>query len=171
LLNITGSLNVQSSAGNPLVLRLASLTSSNTPGPLAGFNKFTNYTWTIATASGGIANFVTNKFGFDTSSFANDFSGGQFALNVSGNSLLLNYLAAPLVFPRFTALAPANGGALSLSATGGANQAYVLLGTTNLAPASWSPLATNSADATGLVQFSTPASTNSPAGFFRLTTP
>jgi hypothetical protein len=171
LLNISGALNVQATPGAPFTLKLASLSSGSSPGPLAGFNKFRNYTWTIAAASGGLSNFATNKFAFDTSAFLNDCSGGGFAVNLSGNSLLLNYLAAPLVFPQFTSTAANNGGVLQFTATGGANQTYVLLGTTNLPATLWMPLATNTADATGLVQFSTPASTNAPAGFFRLSTP
>jgi autotransporter-associated beta strand protein len=87
LLNITGALNVQSTSGSRFTIKLVSLTSSNAPGPLAGFNKFTNNTWTIATASGGVSNFATNKFVLDTSAFSNDCSGGAFALAVAGNNL------------------------------------------------------------------------------------
>jgi hypothetical protein len=160
---------VQATSVTPFILKPVSVASGNTPGLLASFNKFANCTWTIATAS-SISNFATNKFALDTSAFANDFSEGAFAVDISGNSLVLKYVAAPLAYPRFTSVATARGG-LQLGGTGGAGQAYVLWGTTNLAPAGWMPLATNLADANGVFQFSDAQVTNYPARYYRIKNP
>ena len=162
---------MQASSGTPFTITPVSLTPSNAAGKLANFTKFTNYSWTIATASGGIANFATNNFAVDTSAFANDFTGGGFAVGVSGNSLVLKYLAAPLVYPQFTSLASTANGGMSLSGVGGAGQAYVLMGTTNLAPPGWLSLATNIADTNGLFQFTDSQATNYSTRFYRITTP
>jgi hypothetical protein len=170
-LSITGALTVAATPPSPFIIRPVSLTPGNTPGPLSGFNKFNNYTWSIATPSGGLLSFATNDFLVDVSSFANDFSGGRFAVAVSGNSLLLNYIAAPLIYPRFTNVVVLAVGGTQLSGSGGAGQAYVLLASTNLAPATWLPLATNLADSSGIFQFTDPQATNSPQRFYRLTSP
>jgi hypothetical protein len=171
LLNITGALNIQATSGNPFIVKVVSLTSSNTSGRLANFNKFISYTWTIATASGSISSFASNKFSLDTSAFANDFTGGSFAVGVSGNSLVLNYFAAPLVYPRFTAVSSLGAGGMQLSSTGGAGQAYVLFASTNLALPTWIPIATGIAGANGLFQFTDPQATNWPQRFYRVTSP
>ena len=95
-LAISGSLKIQSTTANPFTIKLVSLTSSNTPGAVAGFSKFTDYAWTNATTTGGILNFAANKVALDTSSFSNDFSGGSFSVGVSGNSLVIQYTRALL---------------------------------------------------------------------------
>jgi autotransporter-associated beta strand protein len=168
---LTGGLNVQSSIGSKFTLKLVSLTAGNAPGPLATFSKFANYTWTIATVSGGVSNFATNVFALDTSAFGNDFTGGAFSLARAGNNLLLNYTAAPFVRPVFSSLAGVGTGWMQLGGTGGVGQAYVLLGTTNLTPAVWIPLATNMADINGLFQFRDGQATNFPTRFYRIATP
>jgi autotransporter-associated beta strand protein len=170
-LNITGALNVQATAGAPFTVKLASLTAGNTPGPLGSFNKFRNYTWTIATASGGVQNFATNSFALDTSSFSNDFSGGAFSLAVAGNNLVVNYKAAPSVPPWFSAIASLGSGGMQLGGTGGVGQVYVLLSATNLAPSVWIPIATNTANANGVFQFTDPQATNYVERFYRAVSP
>jgi autotransporter-associated beta strand protein len=171
LLNITGALTVAATSGSPFTVKLVSLGAGNVPGAVTNFYKFTNCAWTVATASGGVANFATNKVVLDASAFVNDFSGGTFGLAVAGNSLVLNYKAAPLVWPRFTGTASAGTAGMQLTATGGVGQAYVLFGTTNLAPANWLPLATNTAGTNGAVQFADPQATNYPQRFYRITSP
>jgi autotransporter-associated beta strand protein len=171
LLNITGALTVAATSGSPFTVKLVSLGAGNVPGAVTNFYKYTNCAWTVATASGGVANFATNKVVLDASAFVNDFSGGTFGLAVAGNSLVLNYKAAPLVWPRFTGTASAGTAGMQLTATGGVGQAYVLFGTTNLAPANWLPLATNTAGTNGAVQFADPQATNYPQRFYRITSP
>jgi autotransporter-associated beta strand protein len=171
LLNITGLLNVQATGGNKFTIKLNSLTSGNTAGPMANFNKYANDNWTIATASSGITNFSTNVFSLDTSGFANDFSGGRFALAVSGNNLVLSYLGAPAP-PVFTGVTRMGNGGMQLSGTGVAGQNYVLQGATNLLPTIlWTPIATNPADTNGFFQFTDPQATNYLRRFYRVTTP
>jgi autotransporter-associated beta strand protein len=169
-LNLSGALTVVATSGSPFTVKLVSLNAGNTPGLLTNFNKFTNYAWTVATASGGVANFATNKFTLNTSAFANDFTGGSFAVVVAGNNLVVNYTAALLVSPRFTATAAGAAG-MQLVATGGVGQAYVLLGATNLAPAVWTPLVTNAAGTNGAVLFADPQATNYSQRFYRLSLP
>ena len=171
-LNLTGNLNVQSSAGSRFTIKLVSLTSSNTPGLLAQFNKYTNYTWTIATASGGVSNFATNKFALDTSSLSNDFSGGAFAVALAGNNLVINYTAAPAVASPFQiSMATWGSGGMQVGGTGTVGRIYILLATTNLAPAVWSSVATNPADGNGVFQFADVQATNYNRRFYRVVTP
>lgn len=170
-LNITGALNVQASPGSPFTIKLVSLTSSNTPGPLAGFNPFACYTWTIASAS-SVQNFATNKFLLDTSAFSNDWSRGGFTVALAVSNLVLNYLAAPSLTPRFIGSPALSLSGVQLGGTGLPCQAYVLQGATNLTPTIvWTPLATNRADTNGLLQFTDPQGTNYPQRFYRIITP
>jgi len=50
-------------------------------------------------------------------------------------------------------------------------QAYVLLTSTNLSPANWIPIATNTADTNGLFQFTDPQATIYGQRFYRLSIP
>ena len=64
------------------------------------------------------------------------------------------------------------GGGFALTGTGTAGQAYVLLGASNLVPpVVWLPLATNSADTNGSINFNDPQAVNRSQRFYRLTTP
>jgi autotransporter-associated beta strand protein len=92
-LDVTGTLNVQATPGNQFTVRLASLDSSNAPGPLAGFNPLADYLWTIATAS-AVQNFAADKFVLDTAGFSNAFM-GTFSLANMGTNLVLAYNPAP----------------------------------------------------------------------------
>jgi autotransporter-associated beta strand protein len=96
-LSIAGTLNVQATAGSKFTVKLVSLTASNTPGPITGFNTTASNSWTLATASGGVLNFDSAKFSVDASAFSNDFTGGSFLVATQGNSLVLNYLPPPVV--------------------------------------------------------------------------
>ena len=65
-----------------------------------------------------------------------------------------------------------SGNNLGLSGTGGvANAFFILLGTTNLAPANWTPRLTNQFDGTGNFNFTNPLDPNSPQEFYRLQLP
>lgn len=48
---------------------------------------------------------------------------------------------------------------------------YIMQGTTNLAPANWTPLATNLADGNGSFQFTDPRVTDCPSQFYRIVSP
>ena len=73
--------------------------------------------------------------------------------------------------PAFGAIS-VSGNNLGLSGTGGvANEFFILLGTTNLAPANWTPLLTNQFDGAGNFNFSNPLDPGWPQGFYRLQLP
>jgi len=132
LLNITGSLDIMSASTNAFTIDLVTLTSSNTPGVMSNFNKTLNYSWPIATASGGILNFNTNNFILNLSGFANDYSAaGTFSLDAIGNSLVVNYITTTLSPPTITG-ATVLGGHFLLSFTGPNTQDYTVLTSTNL---------------------------------------
>jgi hypothetical protein len=57
-----------------------------------------------------------------------------------------------------------------MAGTGLMGQAYVLLGTTNLSPANWRPVATNVADINGVFQFND-STVNAPQRFYRVQQP
>jgi autotransporter-associated beta strand protein len=100
---------------------------------------------------------------------ASDLVWDASALATSGTILVV---AAPQsIPPGITGLGWSAGAGFSLTATGGFNEAYVLLATTNLSPATWLPLKTNQADDGGAVQFADPDATNHPQRFYRLGTP
>ena len=61
--------------------------------------------------------------------------------------------------------------AFTLTATGAVNQSYVLLTATNLPAATWIPLLTNRADASGVIQFTDLEATNYSRRFYRLSSP
>ena len=67
------------------------------------------------------------------------------------------------------AVAPGNGGGLTLNLTGAPGQAYVLETTTNLnLPVTWLPIATNMLGTNGLWQFTDPQATEFTQRFYRL---
>ena len=166
---VTGPLNVQAAPGNPFTVRLVSLTGSNTPGLVPDFNKFTGYSWTIATASGGVLNFATNNFVLDASSFSNDLSGG-FSLVTQGNSLLVRYTPV-LVAPTWSGYGPWNGTSFPLVFSGPNGQTYRVLTSTNasLPMAGWTQLTNGTFGASPIV-FTDSAATNS-ARFYRIASP
>ena len=92
--NITGSLTITATALNPFNIDITSLTLANTAGSVHDFADLTSYSWTIATASGGISGFDVNAFNLNTSAFQNAFT-GNFSLSTIGNDLVLNYTAVP----------------------------------------------------------------------------
>lgn len=93
-LNITGALSITASAGNEFTIDLGSLTTLGADGELNGFDQSEDYSWRIATASGGITGFDSGKFLIDTADFLNDHS-GLFEITQTGNHLYLTYTAIP----------------------------------------------------------------------------
>jgi hypothetical protein len=170
-LNITGALNVAAPTGNPFTVTLRSLTSSNQPGWLAGFDPARNYTWTIASASGGVSGFSPAKVALNTSGFSNVFT-GTFTLTNIGNTLAVNYAGAASA-PVIAGMTRLANGSFQLSFTGTPGQAFSVRGTNNLsAPLSlWPALTNGTIGAGGSVMFNdATASTNSQL-FYRVTFP
>jgi len=88
LANVTGTLTFQPGAS----LDVLSLGTDNLTGQAANFNPLTSYLWTIATTTGGVTGL--NNVTLDTSGFQNTIQ-GTFALETSGNNLVLRYTAVP----------------------------------------------------------------------------
>jgi fibronectin-binding autotransporter adhesin len=104
LLNLGGTLDIAATSASPFSIDLWTVSSANplTSGSAANFDSTLDYTWTIATAAGGITNFSADKFTVVTTAangtggFANAFGTGSFSVAQSGNDLRL-------VFTRGTA--------------------------------------------------------------------
>jgi hypothetical protein len=169
-LNITGALNMQSSTNNPFLVKLVSLTSSNTPGPLADFSSTGTNVWTLAVASGGIQNFAPETFIVDTTGFSNAFT-GTFSVATNGGSLLLTYSGASLLAPTVNNPALAGGNTFGFSFSGPSGQSYHVYSSTNLTLplANWLPVSSGSFG-TGAVNYSE-STTNSLQKFFRVGSP
>jgi len=106
LLNISGTLTINAVSTNPFVVHVSSLDSSlNEPDNADNFDNTAEYTWTIATASGGIIGFDTAKFSIDanglggTTGFVNDQGNGAFILQQSldGKSINLSFVQKPAI--------------------------------------------------------------------------
>jgi hypothetical protein len=115
LVSIFGTLTLAATPESKFKLSLASLTAGNEAGTLAGFDAAQDYTYTIASASGGILGFDAGKFTIDSSGFTNALAGGLWSLAVTGNDLTLNFAAASAVPEPSTYAALAGLGALGLA--------------------------------------------------------
>ena len=105
--NITGTLTISATAGNPFLLNLATLTPpGNTAGPMANFNPAQGYSWKIATASLGITGFDPGSFTLDTAAVSNSLAGGVLAITQVSNDVVVVFSPAgnqPPTVPPFTA--------------------------------------------------------------------
>jgi autotransporter-associated beta strand protein len=107
LASVTGSLSIDATSADPFKINLWTLsgTGPDVSGNAANFNSSQDYTWTIATASGGIAGFDATKFRITASAtngtggFSNSYGSGTFSIAQSGNNLNLVFThgAAPSV--------------------------------------------------------------------------
>ena len=168
-LSILGALNLQATAGSNFIIQLVSMTNSTTPGLVPDFNGGSNYTWVVATASGGIQNFAANKFTIATTSFSNAFS-GTFSVGVQGNNLVVNY-AVPLVIPTILGFGPLQGGSFPLTFSAPSGQTYSVLSGTNLTQpvATWTVLANGTFGASP-VTYTVTGATNAQT-FYRIKSP
>jgi autotransporter-associated beta strand protein len=100
LLNITGTLTISATSGNEFDIDITSLTLANAAGDVHDFNGLNNYSWIIASASGGISGFDASDFTLSLGGFSNpyDTTPGSWFISQSGNNILLNYnyLGGPL---------------------------------------------------------------------------
>jgi autotransporter-associated beta strand protein len=102
LADIGGMLDISATDFEPFQVNLWSLSEVDplTSGEAVNFSTGSNYTWTIATAAGGITGFAPEKFVINVAAtngaqgFANDLAGGTFSLVQSGNNLNLVYTSA-----------------------------------------------------------------------------
>lgn len=116
-LNITGTLELGSLTAGGFTIDIDSLTAGNVLGDAVGFDTFTqsdgivDYSFVIATASGGINNFDASLFTLDLSDFSNAPS-WYWEIVLSGNDLVLEAYAVPE--PSSTFLLGLGGLALAL---------------------------------------------------------
>jgi autotransporter-associated beta strand protein len=97
LIQLGGELAIAATAIDPFRINLWTLsgTAPDVSGPASNFNSAQNYSWTLATAAGGITGFAADKFLISTSGtngtggFANAFGSGTFSIAQSGNDLNL----------------------------------------------------------------------------------
>jgi fibronectin-binding autotransporter adhesin len=119
LLNITGTLGVAATSDSQFTIVLGSTDPA--------LDNTQNFTWRIATASGGVTGFDASKFTIDVSSFPDDVGSGHFIVTQSGNDVNLEFvhvIANPVTLGRAwgtimripvdTVLANANGGTAPL---------------------------------------------------------
>lgn len=84
LLNITGTLDVAATSGDPFIISVGDLSSTS-------FDNNTSYSWKIATTSGGFT-FAANKFLINTDNIGVvPGSYGAFSVSQSGNDIYLNF--------------------------------------------------------------------------------
>jgi len=94
LANITGALAVNANSGNPFTIHINSLTPADAAGPVSDFSSGTSYTWSIATASGGVTGFDPTAFVLDTSGFSNSVGGGTFSITNTTTDIQLKFTAS-----------------------------------------------------------------------------
>ena len=125
LLSITGTLDLSAlSVGSEFKINLWSLSQAapDINGDAINFDPSQNYTWTIATAAGGITNYTgANQFFVNTGAtngtggFSNLLDNGTFSVVQSGNDLNLVFTSASAPIPE-----PGTWAAAVLLAGGGA---------------------------------------------------
>lgn len=95
-INITGILDLSGASANSLILDITSLTAGNLPGTVSGFSEI-NRTWTIASASGGITGFSSNKWQVVTGNFLPSTFTGAFSVGLANanQDLVLSYDVIP----------------------------------------------------------------------------
>jgi fibronectin-binding autotransporter adhesin len=98
-MNIQGTLNITANSDAQFIIQLVSVdpgTGQTGSGATANFNPTLGYTWTLATAAGGITNFNSASFLVDsTTDFGNSIGEGGFNVSLSGDQLLLNFSPVP----------------------------------------------------------------------------
>lgn len=119
-LDIGGSLTIDATAGNRFIIDVISLLANNTGGNATGFDAFTNYSFAIATAAGGIGAFDSSWFDVRAGNFTNSMNptgataAGSWGVARSGNSILLNYTAATGSLANATAIPEPSSASLIL---------------------------------------------------------
>lgn len=93
LLDITGVLSVNSSAGSPFLIDIVSLLPATGPAP----DLSTPLEFVIATASMGITGFSADKFLIQVGSLPTYAGGGIWGIQQSSNQLLLTYSGATAI--------------------------------------------------------------------------
>lgn len=164
-LKINGTLQLNATPANPILIRLASLTLSNAPGTTAHFDTTLDYAWNLAQTTGGVAGFDASALIIDPSGFANALNGGKLRVEVRGNDLVLAFQGVKPLRVTKTELV---GNAVRLSIQGVGGQRYRVETADDLAAAAWVFVSELQANATGDGVFDVLIEPNRPARFFRL---
>ncbi|MES2568798.1 MAG: autotransporter-associated beta strand repeat-containing protein, partial [Verrucomicrobiota bacterium] len=95
---IQGGLVVTATPANPFTVDIRGLGRGGDPGQVARFSSSSDYSWVIASASGGITGFDPAAFRFDTTQFVshNPTGTGSFSIVQRGNDLVVLFTGAPL---------------------------------------------------------------------------
>jgi hypothetical protein len=92
---VAGTLTITSTPGAPYTLTILSASSDSLySGPFV-FQNTQPYSWTIASATGGIAGFDPSVVAIDAAPFSGLLGGGRLSLTQSGNDLVLNFTPVP----------------------------------------------------------------------------
>ncbi len=94
-INVLGSLALTATTEAQITIAIISLNEANQPTALADFDPFHGYTFTLATAAGGISGFASEEFAVDSTGFANSLQGGRFEIRQNGNNLELQFRPVP----------------------------------------------------------------------------
>jgi hypothetical protein len=92
---VTGTLTITATPGQPFALTIFPASGGTLYSGQFVFNDTQNYSWTIASASGGIVGFDPDAITIDSSAFSSLLGPGQFFLNQTGNDLMLNFTPVP----------------------------------------------------------------------------
>jgi hypothetical protein len=170
-LNINGTLDIQATSAGKFAIKLGSMADATTPGLVPDFNGASNYTWTVATASGGLLNFDAAKFSVDASAFGNPHP-GNFSVSTNGNALVVNYVVGGTpVAPVLTGGSSLGGGQFNLTFGGPSGQTYKVLMSTDVALplTSWTQL-TDGTFGASAVTYTDTGATNAHR-FYRIVSP
>ena len=107
-LDISGTLTIDATPSDPFDVDITSLTLAGSAGLVSDFHSTGIYSWTIATADGGVVNFSPESFNLVLDDFANDWSAGQWSIDLIGNSVVLSF-AVPEAFEHRAARIAAGG--------------------------------------------------------------
>ena len=103
LLSGGGTLSITATPQDPFLINLWTVDSTGLSVPAFNFSPTENASWTIVSATGGIAGFAANKFLVNTSAangtggFVNELDGGTFSIARAGNDLNLVFTASGAV--------------------------------------------------------------------------
>lgn len=97
--DITGALAVTATSGGKFTIAITSLDLAGAPGAVMNWDPMQNYSWVIATASGGITSAeaaFADAFTLDTSAFTSGIAPGHgFTIAVQGGDVVLEYVPEP----------------------------------------------------------------------------
>jgi autotransporter-associated beta strand protein len=142
--------------------------SSGSNGTLTGASPQTVNFITSGSAVMAVANSGYAFTNWSDGSTANPRTDAGVTNNVN---VIANFVAVNLTPPAITNFNLASSqAAFTLTGSGVAGQMYVLLSATNLPPLFWTPVATNTADANGVFQFTDTETTNYARRFYRVMT-